>query len=273
MAFSFLIPLVVYPAYFFGLWYAIIWSCRHASRGFKTALAICALAGAGCFWGLKIYDERVDWTSRGINPDLTGFNPKVLVLAGTLDYRFRGVDTGALYAGTARFEIRMRGADFYYAERWTGNLMKYGSWDALTLSLPDFAWNMTRSYSGSGHHGRGGSFDGERRLLVGRRLWLGEHFIGARAADEYSLNESSERFSKLKQYGQFMIPEQIELNERDRSEVLHVRRVEFLNEPGTNWFHLIKQKYFDHGDGSQLLWKTNLNEAGWSADRKSMDTK
>ena len=191
-----------------------------------------------------------------------------MLLAGTFDYQFKGIDTGMKHAGTARFEIRMRGPDYYYAERWTGNLWKYDSWDALTLSLPDFSGTWNRSYSGSGHHGRGGSSGAsDDRLLVARRLWRGQEFVGATSPDEFSLRRATERFSNLKQFGRFQIPLQMEWTEDDRREVLHVRRVEFLNEPGTNWFLQIKQKYFDHDEGARQLWKTNLNEAGWSGEQ------
>jgi hypothetical protein len=92
--------------------------------------------------------------------------------------------------------------------------------------------------------------------------------IGAAAPDEVLIRGATERFSKLKQFGPFQIPERIEWMEGDRREVLQVRRVEFLNEPGTNWFLMVKQKYFDHGEESRQLWKTNLNEAGWSGEQK-----
>jgi len=260
-----LVPLVLGQVYQFGLWLAVVSGWRCSSRDFKLAIAICALAAMGSFWGLKVYRERVDWTSRGINPEHPGFKPAAVLLAGTFDYNFRGLDTGIRYSGTARFEIRMRGADYYYAERWTGNYWKYGSWDALTLSLPDFSGTWNRSYSGSGHHGRGGSsMASGDTLLVARRLWRGRDFVGAVAPDEISIQSTTERFSRLKRYGPFQIPERIEWAEGGRREVLHVRRVEFLSKPGSNWFRLIQQKYFDKSEGTHQLWETNLNEAGWS---------
>jgi hypothetical protein len=36
----------------------------------------------------------------------------------------------------------------------------------------------------------------------------------------------------------------------------------------TNWFVMIKQKYFGRTGGSRQLWTTNLDEAGWSGERK-----
>jgi hypothetical protein len=266
---GYVVALALALVYLFGLWLVIVWGWRRSSRGFKLALAGCALASVGCYWGLNAYRERIDWTSRGLNPARPGFKPAVVLLAGTFDYRFTGWETGKPYSGTARFEIRMRGADYYYAERWTGHQGKYGSWDALRLSLPDFSGTWNRSYSGSGRHGRGGSSAAsDETLLAARRLWNGPEFIGASAADEYSIGRATERFSKLKQHGRFQIPERIEWTEGDRREVLHVRRVEFLHEPSTGWFRMIKQKYFDRGDGSRQFWKTNLNEAGWAGEKK-----
>jgi hypothetical protein len=260
------VGLVLSLGYLFLLWFGIIWSFRHASKDCKVALGLCALAIAGVWWGLKVYGERVDWTSRGLNPDRPGFEPAVVLLAGTFQYRFTGLDTGWRYSGTARFEIRMRGADYYYAERWTGHGWKYGSWDNLTICVPGRPLMRNRSFSGSGHHGGGGGADD--RLLVGRRLWDGDKFIGATMPDEHSVDGATERFSKLKRFGQYDIPMRIEFTKGDRREVLKVRRVEFLNEPGTNWFWLVQQKYFDHSEESQQLWKTNLNEAGWSGERR-----
>ncbi len=104
-------------------------------------------------------------------------------------------------------------------------------------------------------------------LLVGRRLWRGDEFIGASAADEVKIRGATERFSNLKKFGRFQIPRRIEFTERDTREVLRVRRVEFLNRPGTNWFFAINQKYWEHGEGRSQMWKTNLNEAGWAGER------
>ena len=191
----------------------------------------------------------------------------VVLLAGTFDYDFTDWETRALRTGEARFEIRMRGTNYYYAERWIGHQWKYNSWDSLTLSLPDFSGTWGRSFAGSGHHGRGGSSDAsDDSLLVGRRLWRGDEFIGATAADEYSLDHQSERFLKLKQMGRFQIPELIEFYDGVRKEILHVRKVEFLNQPDPDWFCLIQQKYFGHGESSRQLYGTNLHEAGWSGE-------
>jgi hypothetical protein len=255
----------------FVLWLVIVWGFRYTSRGFKLVLALCALAGWASSWGLKAYCERIDWTGRGLNPDRPGFKPAVVLLAGTVDFGFTSPGAGAPGnehppSGTARFEIRMRGTDYYYAQRWTGWRWKYGSWEDLQMSLPDFSGIMDHSYVGSGHHGGGTSSDSSNEgLLVARRLWRGEEFVRAAAADEYSLGDAKERFSELKQFGRFRIPKRIEFTERELHEILHVRRVEFLNQPDTNWFWLIKQKYFDR---NQSAWSTNLNEAGWAGERK-----
>jgi hypothetical protein len=262
------------------LWLLIILGFRRSSTGLKIALALCALATWGVSTELNAYRERiakardewVDWTSRGLNPNSPGFKPETVVLAGTFEFNLTGSSsdppgTPRPYAGTARFEIRMRGADYYYAERWMGHLWVYGSWDQLLLSLPDYSGAWNRSYSGSGHHGRGTSGEGSYEgLLLARRLWRGEDFIGAEASDEVSIKGATERFSDLLQYGPFKIPERIEFMDKDQGqdEVYHIRKVEFLKEPDTNWFRLIQQKYFEHNDS---LRSTNLNEAGWSGEK------
>ena len=262
---GFILLWVLGLAYLFGLWFLVVWGWRSFSRGFKVAMAICALASIGCSWGLKAYREQADWSSRGFNPDRSGFNPPVVLLAGTFDYQHKGWETGSLYTGTARFEIRMRGADYYYAERWTGHQRKYGSWKTLTLSMPDFSGTWNRRYSAYGTKGGGTSSESsDSSLLIARRLWQGQEFVGAISEDEFSLNGTTEHFFDLKQHGRFKIPERIKWTSEYRRETLHIRRVEFLNEPNPDWFVLIKQKYFGRGDESRQLWKTNLNEAGWS---------
>jgi len=224
-------------------------------------------------WGFKAYGERIDWTSRGLNPDRPGFKPVVVLLAGTFDFSFTESDArppGSMPPppGTARFEIRMRGADYYYAKRWRGNPGIYQSFDSLTLSLPDCSGTWDYSRTGSGIRGEGGGNPvSDDSLQVGRRLWRGDEFIGAAAADAVSSKGETERFSELKQFGRFQIPERIEFTNSSRREVLHVLRVEFLNQPDTNWFQMIYQKYFDRNGLGGPLWKTNLNEAGWWGER------
>ncbi len=163
----------------------------------------------------------------------------------------------------------MRGADYYYAERWKGKFDRQGSWDALTLAMPDFYGTWNRSITITGGHGRGGGSDHRYEgLLVARRLWQGPEFIGATAADEFTLPRATERFFDLKPFGRYQIPQRIEWSEGDSYEVLHIRRVEFLNAPSTNWFGTIREKYFEHGENQRELWKTNLHEAGWAGEEK-----
>jgi hypothetical protein len=252
-------------AYFYGLWFLVICGLRRASRQLKVVLVLCVLLGIAGWCALKAYAGRIDWTSRGLNPARPGFAPAVVLLAGTFDYGFTSSITGEHRAGAARFEIRMRGADFYYAERWTGSYGKYGSWDSLALALGKSCFTWNRSYSGSGHHGRGGG--GDDRILVARRLWRGEEFVGATAANSFASNGVTERFLELKQFGRFQIPGRIEFSDGERHEILHVRRVEFLGQPGTNWFYQIKQKYLDHLGTTGQPGAANLDEAGWSGEQ------
>jgi len=256
------VSLLLSLGYLFVLWAGIVWGLRHSSRGFKFALALCALAGWAGTWGLKAYSERIDWTSGGLNPDRPGFKPAVVLLAGTVDGQFS--DWEAM--NTAKFEIRMRGADYYYADRWVGTFGKNGAWEALMLSLPKFHGEMyRRHFAPGGGMAQEESYEG---LLVARRLWRGHEFVGAARADEVSNDGETERFSELKQFGRFQIPERIEFTNSSRREVLRVLRVEFLNQPDTNWFQMMRQKYFENSEESKRLQATNLNEAGWWGERK-----
>jgi energy-coupling factor transporter transmembrane protein EcfT len=268
---SMIVGTATFLACSFGCWFVVLWGWLHSSRGFKMVFGGCAVASLLCFWGLKAYKERIDWTSYGLNPDLPGFKPTVVVLAGTFVYRFKDDENEYVHSGTARFEIRMRGAEYYYAERWHGYPSKNGSWDALYLGLPEFYGVRNSSRTGSGRHGGGWSSpaspDEEKRLLVARRLWRGQEFIGAKSSDDYTLGHAKERFSELRQFGRFQIPMHIEWSEGGGWESFRVRRVEFLPGPDTNWFEMIGQKYFTERRTLPIVTSKTYDEAGWAGIR------
>jgi hypothetical protein len=257
----------------FGVWFVYVWGWRRFSGGFKLALTLCALASFGGWWSLKSQEERTDWTSHSLNPERPGFKPAVVLLAGTYDFNFYGSphgppDSSWIPAGSAQFEIRMRSGNYYYADRWTKTTLHEGSFDALLLSMNSFVGSWDYVAGGSGircHHWQMETNDG---LLPLRRLWRGDEFIGAADVLAVSTNGTTEQFSELKQFGPYQIPQRIEITDSSRHEVYHVRRVEFLNEPDTNWFWWIREKYFDGNSRGSPLWKTNLNEAGWPRERK-----
>jgi hypothetical protein len=103
--------------------------------------------------------------------------------------------------------------------------------------------------------------------FAGLILWLGYLFV-LWFGIVRGFRHASKDFTVALGLGRFEIPQRIAFTKGDRQEILQVRRVEFLTQPSTNWFWLAKQKYFDYTQESDQLWKTNLNEAGWSAERR-----
>jgi hypothetical protein len=247
--------------YAYFVWWLILVGFFKSSRHLKFALAACVILGVGLFYLLKSYKNQEDWTARGLNPDRPGYKPAVVLLAGTVDYRFKGSDTGQFYTGTARFEIRMRGYDLYYEKLWTGNKWIYNSFAFMQLALTNFYGSYNWSYSGSGHHGRGGCNGvGYEGLLPARRLWNGDEFVGASGQLESSHEQQIEIFKKLKQYGPYKIPGEIEFNEGDRHELFLVRKVEFLPQPTPEWFALVRKKHFEN---DEKIRKMDLGEPVW----------
>ncbi len=247
--------------YAYIIWWVILVGLFKTSKHFKWALIVCAVFAIGLFLSFKAYKAHDDWTSRGLNPDRPGFKPSVVLLAGTLEYRFTDWETHELRTGTARYEIRMRGYDRYYEKLWTGNSRTYNTFAFMRLALTNFYGTYNWSLSGSGHHGRGGSSEATYvGLLPARRLWHGDEFIGANDSLIVSNKNQTEIFTKLQQIGPYKIPGEIEFNEGGHHEVFTVHRVEFLSQPTVEWFDLVRQKHFGN---DQKLRGVDLGEPVW----------
>jgi hypothetical protein len=134
----------------------------------------------------------------------------------------------------------------------------------LELAIPDFAmhWGLGRGRFGT-RGGGGSSLGRPEDLVFARRLWSGTNFVGARTNElvaeerEWHLREE---FQKLEMVGPYLIPKQIRFFDgRERDETYTLRKVEFWNQPSTNWFWHVKQKYFDPGSAMHT---NDLNEPG-----------
>jgi hypothetical protein len=244
-AWIFIVPVVCFFA-----WYFIIKFYLLASRRFKFAVVV--VIAFGMAFALAFHEQKneIDWTAHGLNPNRPGFKPQVVILAGT--------------TATGYFEIRMRGADYYYRRQWNNQEWKDGSWYNMELDIPDFAmqWGLHRGRFGTGGGG-GSSLGRPQDLVLARRLWNGTNFIGANTnvltAEERDWN-IKEEFRQLENVGPFLIPKQIVFsNYNGRDETYTIRKVEFWNQPSTNWFWDVKQKYFDH---VSTMRTTDLNEPG-----------
>ncbi len=256
-----LFVITVFFIYAYLVWWLLIFGLIKSSKHFRWTLVMCALCAVGLFLSLKSYRSQVDWTSRGLNPNRLGYKPSVVLLAGTVDYRFTDSETHWVRAGTARFEIRMCGYDRYYEMLWTGNSRTYNTFAFTRIALTNFYGTWNRSFAGSGHHGRGGSSEGAYTgLLPGRRLWNGNEFVGVTDELTVTNKNQSEIFAKFQQFGSYKIPGEIEFIEGDHHELFVVRRVEFLPQPNEEWFDLVREKYFGN---DQKLRGMDLGEPVW----------
>lgn len=248
-------------------WLALFTKSPDSSRGFKVAVALCALLVVGTCVGLGRHAGRVDWTSRGLNPDHPRWQPEGLVLAGTFESQ------GAYVPG-GRFEIRLRGRDLCYAVRWSGSRRTSQAREEILLATPgSHAYRSRFSKGMFGMGGGGGIYETNYPgLLIGQRLWDGDTLIGATdtnavaVTNSFNGKEESERFVKLKQVGRWQVPEVIEYRADGRVETLRVRRIEFDCRPSAEWFQLIKRKYFEPDPANRWLRNTNLSEAGWAGE-------
>jgi hypothetical protein len=225
-----------------------------ASRHFQIMVAALLVIAVVLYLVLQSQKTRIDWTAYGLNPNLRGFKPQVVILSGTTEDGF--------------FEIRMRGADYYYRKTWNQMDWGMGARFDLELDTPEFSmtWGLHRSGAGTGG---GGGFspapnDG---LVLARRLWNGINFVGAdtnRLSFEENPSGMREDFANLKKVGPWLIPMQIKFRGL-HSGVYTVRKVEFWTEPDTNWYFQVKRKYLDHDPSAAT---NDLHEPGLVRGRK-----
>lgn len=234
-------------------WYIPIKLWAIASRTLRWVLVGYVGLCLATWWGLTAYENRIDWTSRGLNPDRAGFDPQVVVLAGDVSTR----------RGKANFEIRMRGWDSYYLKQWKGHPPKPRSRTFMQVAChgEGASWGTRHGRFGS-KGGGGGIRADETALLVARRLWDGDKFVGviegAERAQDDRFAGATEEFSQMFTHGPWLIPGQIEFIRDGRSkEVYRVRRVEFQTEPVEIWFENVKRKHLDYDPELQ---KVDLGE-------------
>ncbi|HKS36012.1 MAG TPA: hypothetical protein VJW76_02405 [Verrucomicrobiae bacterium] len=233
----------------YGGWYALVKGWSLISRRFRLFLtgyaALCLLT----WWGLHAYRTRVDWTAYGLNPDRPGFQPQVVVLAGTFTW-INDTARGQKKRGKGLFEIRMNGFDHYYCKRWHGRDWKEGSWYRLELVLRDFAEVTTlRQPPHTTRGGCGPIVADDQAIVLARRLWDKSGFVGANAdlliAEDRRWHRTEE-FQKLQKVGRWLVPKKIVLTDRnERIETFNVRKVEFWTRPGDDWFERVKRKHYD----------------------------
>lgn len=199
---------------------------------------------------LILLEERTyaDWTSHGLNPNRPGFKPQVVILSGTV---YSTIKNGnQTESENAYFQIRMRREDYYYCRKWNNPEWKVGSWYEMNLAIPGCAWHWRIRYKSFEIGGGGGSWLGRPEdLIPARRLWNGTNFVGANI-NELTAEErgwAKEEFQKLEKVGPYLVPRRIKFSGSDGDEIYTIKKVEFWNEPSTNWFWDVKRKYVDSG--------------------------
>jgi len=224
--------------------------CLLASRQFQIAIVVLIVVGFVLGFVVRERSLGVDWTAHGLNPDRPGLKPQVVILSGTFSYWANDLSVNQVKSGSGFFEIRIRGSDYYYCRKWNDPEWKIGSWYEVELAIPDFAghWGLSRGRLGS-RGGGGSGYGSPDDLMPARRLWNGKSFVGANTNElevETYPGRQQEMFKKLKKVGPYLIPKQIRYLEGDRREENYtICKVEFWNEPSTNWYWEVKRKYFD----------------------------
>lgn len=178
-----------------------------------------------------------EWSQPQVDPAHGTFS--TVVLAG--DYESSASEYSP--ASSGRFEIVMRGHDLYFSRRWRRSL---GGWRwQVEMVVINFYGSKNIKWRGYGSGGGGTEGDyGKEKFLAGRRLWEGNRFIGAFGerlswtAPDDSVDEGvKESFEKLERHGPFLIPQEVVVSGRSRTQTRYkVRDVSFRNEPSSDWF-------------------------------------
>jgi hypothetical protein len=247
----------------FSVWYLVARLWLMSSRHFKFSVLGIGIFAVLTAWAIRQYQDHTDWTSRGLNPSRPGFRPQVVILAGTIDYWINDTAVNQIKSGSALFEIRMRGFDHYYCKKWQGSQWKGGSWFRVELAVKDFSetWGLSRFAHRT--RGGGGGWFGPNDIILARRLWSGDKFVGASPATltaETQQWSRKEEFMDLMRIGPYQIPRKIRLTERgNREETYTIRKVEFTTQPTDDWYVKVRQKYFDR---EPTLQNVDLDEPG-----------
>lgn len=222
-------------------------SSRHLHIALVAYIVLCFATYKSHQW----YSTRLDWTSRGLNPDRPGFEPQVVVLSGEFDFWFHDSLINQSKSGHAFFEIRMRGHNYYYCRKWHGYDWRVGSWFRVEIANHGEGWSWGLASLSHTTRGTGGSW--HRDNLLAQRLWDNKKFVGADpnnlAIEESKWPNRKEGFGKLVKVGRWMIPTRIHISNEGsdaRNENYYIKKIEFLPTPDTNWFEHVMAKYADH---------------------------
>ena len=239
-------------------------SSRHMRIALVAYVVLCFGTYGFCQW----YSTKIDWTSRGLNPDRSGLEPQVVVFSGEFDYWYKA--WGGPKSGSAFFEIRMRGHEYYYCKKWHGYDWRPGSWFRVEIANHGEGWSDGLAISSGGTRGGGGTWASDN--LWAQKFWSGQTFVGANTnslfTEEYIWPYRKEEFAKLVKVGRWLIPTHIQIADKgneSREENYHIKKIEFLPTPDTNWFEQVMQKYSDPKSDLRLK---DLGEPGIAPNQR-----
>jgi len=209
-----------------------------------------------------------------------GTTPPVLYLSGAFTETWKPAP-GSRTPRRGEFEMYIRGTNYYFLKCWHGNPTNrpgpvaglvgqllpflpfvgrsYSGWSQGRVCVHDFEWTWERRWGRFGKQGGGGGGEGGPNWLApGRRLWNSSGFVGA--LEEGQVNKewyATEMFRNLKKVGVYAIPRVIEFNQHDCSQTFRIKRCEFRNDPGPDWFLARKKEYFRGGEEKPRAAETN----------------
>ena len=247
--------------------FILFWIFRFGSIASKLAMISCAALGMGMITVADQLAHQMDFTERRLDVSRSGFEPGMVILAGTVKQLNHTEPEGT-------FEIRIAGPDHYYIHQSWPDTWHYQESSYTEIATPRWAgWNgrdprrrdMTPRTHCGGRPTKLEILDTEQVLMPGRGLWEGPTFTGAKEEGQtvdYSPLKPNpfwhknrhEEYFRLERIGRWLIPREIvfHCDGRFQDWVFTVRRIELLALPEHGWFEKIKAKHFSP---EQFRWK------------------
>jgi hypothetical protein len=213
-------------------------------------------------------EKEKDFTPQFKLNAIKGSNtPAVLFLSGKFTETWQP-RPGAPTERNGEFEMYIRGTNSYFLKCWHGDptnrpgpiagtlsqflpivARRYSGWSQAEIIVDGFDWRIEKRWGRFGSQGGSGSGNG---FAPGRRLWNSSGFIGA--IEEGQINKECEAppnsdyyareiFKDLQIVSGFHIPRVIQFNRYGYSQTYRVKKCEFRDGPGQDWFLAREQEY------------------------------
>lgn len=242
--------------WYLASWFILIWVFRFGGVASKLALAVCG----GLALGLVAFDQhlasQVDWTEHRLDATRPGFEPQMVILAGTMKPRNAEEPEG-------QFEIRIAGPEHYFLHQTWPDTWRHRHTRRTELALPGWAgwtgkWPRRRNGTlGCGPSG-GVTRDHPEWLMPGRGLWPEATLTGAKSDGQLTsqslppsvlgIGPRQEEYRRLERIGRWQIPREITFQHLSNVELVYtVRRIELLPVADRKWFSDRKAWDIAHG--------------------------